>query len=111
MSLGLRHLRKRKKAQKVERFPNRSFVLKETLDLLIYPVAILAPLALLPQVIALYTTRDASSLALPTWFILGVLNIIWIFYGRVHREVPIVLTNAALALLNFAVAVGILLYR
>jgi uncharacterized protein with PQ loop repeat len=85
-------------------------VLKNALDLLIYPVAIAAPLALFPQVLQVYQTKDASSLALPTWLILGLLNIIWVFYGVVHKESPIVLTNAILALLNFAVVAGIVLY-
>lgn len=84
--------------------------LKSALDLLIYPVAIAAPLALLPQVLHVFNTQDVGSLALPTWLILGILNVVWVFYGSVHKERPIVLTNAILALLNFAVVVGILLY-
>ncbi|MBP9711120.1 MAG: hypothetical protein KBD50_02600 [Candidatus Pacebacteria bacterium] len=109
MSLGVRHVSKRRKAR-LAGLPTRSSVLKNALDLLIYPVAIAAPLALFPQVLQVYQTKDASSLALPTWLILGILNVVWMFYGVVHKERPIVLTNVMLALLNFAVVVGIVLY-
>lgn len=86
-------------------------MLKTALDIIIYPVAVLAPVALLPQVVQLYVTKDASSLALPTWLVLGLLNLVWFYYGLVHKERPIIITNAMLAVLNFAVVVGILLYR
>lgn len=99
MSLGVRHVSKRRKAG-----------FKHGLDLLIYPVAIAAPLALLPQVIQVFKTQDASSLSLPTWLILGILNLVWLLYGFVHRDKPIMLTNAILAVLNFVIVAGIMLY-
>ena len=110
MSLGVRHVTRRKKAR-LKGFPTRESVLKNALDILIYPVAIGAPLALLPQVIKLYTTQDPSGLALSTWLILALLNLVWLLYGRVHREHPIVLTNLMLGALNFAIVFGILLFR
>ncbi len=86
-------------------------MLKILLDMLIYPVAIAAPLALVPQVWQLYATHNVSGLSLPTWAALGILNIVWIFYSVVHRERPVLLTNAALMVLNFAIALGTLLYQ
>lgn len=99
MSLGVRHISRRRKAG-----------LKHALDILIYPVAIAAPLALLPQVLHVYQTKDVGSLSFPTWFILGFLNLVWLVYGFVHKDKPIMLTNAMLAVLNFAIVVGIILY-
>jgi MtN3 and saliva related transmembrane protein len=109
MSLGVRHISRRRKSR-LSGLPTRGSILKNALDLLIYPVAIAAPLALLPQVIQIYQTRDTGSLALPTWFILGSLNLVWLVYGLVHRDKPIMLTNLMLACMNFAVVVGIVLY-
>ncbi|OGC88374.1 hypothetical protein A2419_00500 [Candidatus Adlerbacteria bacterium RIFOXYC1_FULL_48_26] len=80
------------------------------MDLLIYIAAFVGPLALLPQVINVYATRDTSGLFLPTWCMFGVLNFLWILYGRVHKEKPIVITNTALMVLNFSVAAGIVLF-
>ncbi|MCC7500774.1 hypothetical protein IT396_03150 [Candidatus Nomurabacteria bacterium] len=108
MSLGLRH-RYRRKKEKTEK-ENRLTVWQLSLDTLIYPAAVLAPLALVPQVWHIYATQNASSLSLPTWALLGCLNILWLLYGRAHKETPIVLTNSALMVLNFSMALGILLY-
>lgn len=100
MSLGVRHVSRRRRAG-----------IKHAFDLLIYPVAVAAPLALLPQVIQVYKTQDTGSLALPTWLVLGTLNLVWLIYGFVHRDKPIMLTNIMLACMNFAVVFGIYLYN
>src|SRR3989338_7497972 len=107
MSLGVRHVSRRRKAR-LAGLPTRTSVIKTALDVIIYPVAIAAPLALLPQVIQVYKTQDVSSLSLPTWLILGILNIVWLLYGFVHRDKPIMLTNAILAVLNFVIVAAIL---
>lgn len=112
MSLGVRHVaRRQKKVRRAKGFPTRASVLKDALDILIYPVAIVGPLALLPQVIKLYTVQDASGFALSTWLILGLFNLVWLYYGVVHKERPIVATNIMLAFLNFSIVFGILLFR
>jgi len=110
MSLGVRHISRRRKARAKSASVGAS-TLKRALDVLIYPIAVVGPLALLPQVIKLYTTQDSGSLSLPTWLILGLLNLTWLFYGLVHKEQPIVLTNLILVVLNFSIVFGILLYR
>ncbi len=108
--LGLRHYQRRKKAPPKEPFSLGKSLLKNALDLLIYPAAIASPLALLPQALNLYATHDAHSLVLATWAILGCLNILWLLYGIVHKEWPIIITNAALMVLNFSIMFGVLLY-
>lgn len=102
MSLDLTHLHRRKKLGK--RFGG-------ALDKAVYGAAIIAPFALVPQIIQLYTTKDAGVLSLPTWAILGTVNCLWLVYGIYHRESPITITNALLALFNFTIVLGILLYR
>lgn len=103
--------RRQKKVRRIKGLPTRASVLKDALDILIYPIAIGAPLALLPQVIKLYTSHDANGLALSTWLILGLFNLVWLWYGMVHKERPIVTTNVMLAVMNFAVVFGILAFR
>src|SRR3989344_4113641 len=98
MSLGVRHVSRRRKTR-LAGLPTRTSVIKTALDVIIYPVAIAAPLALLPQVIQVYKTQDVSSLSLPSWFIFGILNLAWLVYGWVHKERPIIITNIMLAVL------------
>jgi uncharacterized protein with PQ loop repeat len=108
--LGLRHYQRRKKNPE-SGFPTKRSVMRTALDLLIYPAAIASPLALLPQAVTLYATHAASGLVFSTWVVLGLLNLLWLVYGRVHHELPIIITNTALMAINFAIAIGILLYR
>ncbi|KKW09416.1 MAG: hypothetical protein UY47_C0017G0003 [Parcubacteria group bacterium GW2011_GWB1_49_7] len=111
MSNGLHHLHTRKRLYKnLERYPHPS-ALKRTLDHAMYFVAIITPLVLLPQVLQVFTTKDAGGLSLQTWFLLGCINILWILYGLVHREPPIYVSNFLVGILNFAVVYGIFLYR
>lgn len=76
-----------------------------------YGIAMVTPLALLPQVIRVFADKTAAGLSLETWLLLGCLNVLWMLYGLVHREPPIYLANFFVAFLNFAVVYGILLYR
>ncbi len=80
-------------------------------DFLMYGIGVMAPLALLPQVIHVYSYKDAAGLSLTTWLLLGTINTLWVVYGWLHRAYPILLANLGMALLNFIIVVGIFLYR
>ncbi|KKW20103.1 MAG: hypothetical protein UY63_C0001G0008 [Parcubacteria group bacterium GW2011_GWA2_51_10] len=75
-----------------------------------YGAAIAAPVALMPQVWTLYSQKNASGLALPTWVALGLINILWVLYSFAHREPPLGIANALFAMLNFSIVAGILIY-
>ena len=100
-NLVLRHVAKRKSYKKLQRLT----------DKLIYAVAIISPLALLPQVYSVYATHSVGGLALSTWATFTVLNTLWVLYGVVHRQWPIIIMNALLAMLDVAIVVGICMYR
>jgi uncharacterized protein with PQ loop repeat len=102
MSLGFKHLRKRTK-------PNKNF--NKGLDVVMYCVAIISPLAVLPQVYEVFSTKSAGSLSLPTWLTLACINLVWVFYGIYHHDKPITVTNVLVAIVDFSVVAGILLYR
>ncbi len=109
--VSFHHVHIRKRIYKnLEKYPNPRFF-KRVLDYVMYFVAVAAPLALLPQVLQLFETRDVSSLSLPTWTLLCCINLIWTLYGLVHKEVPITIANGLMAILNGTVVYGILLYR
>src|SRR3990167_8089206 len=98
MKGGMHHLHVRKRMYtKLEPYP--------------HPVAIVAPIALLPQVLSVYSTKNVSGLVVFPWIFLGCMHILWVFYGTIHRELPLVLTSIFFALMNFSLLVGILLYR
>lgn len=79
-------------------------------DYMMIVVGLLAPLALLPQVITLYTLRDAEGLAIQTWELLFMINVLWAVYSVKHREIPLLIMSSALALLDAVIVCGIVLY-
>lgn len=110
-TVSLHHLHTRKRIYKnLETYPNPNFF-KRNLDYVMVVVAVAGPLALLPQVLHIFQTQDASSLSLITWGLFCSMNLIWIVYGLVHKDTPILITHSLFILLNGSVAYGIWLYH
>jgi len=108
--LGFHHLRSRVLIGKdLEPFPARNSW-KRFLDHLMYGVGVFGPLALLPQVVQIYTMKDASGISLASWALLAFFNILWVLYGIVHKDKPIIIAHVLFAILNALVAVGALMY-
>ena len=111
MQGGLHHHHVRRRIYKnLETFPSES-ALKRTVDVLMYGVAIVMPLALVPQVLQVFMTHDVAGLSLVTWAVLGVVSFCWVLYGILHKEWPIIIANGCMCVLDFAVVAGIVLYR
>jgi uncharacterized protein with PQ loop repeat len=75
-----------------------------------YGVGILAPFALVPQILQIYTTRSSAGLSLLTWILLALINMLWALYGAVHKDTHIFFANAFIVLFDIVIVVGILLY-
>jgi uncharacterized protein with PQ loop repeat len=75
-----------------------------------YGVGIVAPLALVPQILEVYSTKSGAGLALPTWSLFVAFNILWTIYGILHKDIHILFANALMILFNGTVVLGILLY-
>lgn len=71
---------------------------------------VLGPLASAPQVLAVYTEKDASGLVAASWGAWAVMNITWILYGLAHRDLPIAVTYTLWFFINMSMCVGALLY-
>ena len=106
----MHHLHVRKRIYtSLEQFPHPKASIR-MFDYLMYAVGLLAPLALLPQVIHLFVYQNAAGLSLPTWCALGVINLLWAIYGDIHKDRLIFLSNTLIAGLDAAMVVGILWY-
>lgn len=107
---GFHHVRARvHSVQGLEPFPATN-AWKRFLDYLMYGVGIFAPLALVPQILQIYTTKSSVGLSLPTWALLTVFNILWVIYGATHKDTHIFFASMLMALFNLVVVVGILVY-
>ncbi len=107
---GFHHLRARARITRgLEPFPSKN-KMKRALDRLMYVVGIFAPVALVPQILQIYTTKSAEGLSLSTWLLLSLFNIFWATYGVVHKDKHIIFANMLMALFNGIIAAGVLLY-
>lgn len=93
----------------LEPFPSKN-ALKRFLDYLMYVVGICAPIALVPQILQIYSTHSAVGISLLTWILLACINMLWAFYGVVHKDKHIIFANAFMVLFDLALIIGILLY-
>jgi len=107
---GIYHLHKRKRQQKkLAPIPHPEPV-KKFLDSIIYIVCIITPMMVLPQVWKIWAYQNATGISLITYVGLIVANIIWIVYGVVHKEKPIIVLYISFFVVNSAIAIGRILY-
>ena len=60
----------------------------------------------LPQVIRSWRTRQTRDLSLGMFALLATASSLWIIYGALTSDWPVILTNAAMVALNGALAVA-----
>jgi MtN3 and saliva related transmembrane protein len=65
----------------------------------------------LPQVIRTWRTRRTRDLSLGMFALLSTASSLWMVYGAVTADWPVVLTNAGMVALNGALAVAKVRYR
>jgi MtN3 and saliva related transmembrane protein len=65
----------------------------------------------LPQVIRTWQTQQTRDLSLGMFTLLTTASTLWIIYGAVTADWPIILTNAGMVALNGALVVAKVRYR
>lgn len=104
------HLHKRKrKHENLEKFPHPNTWVR-LLDKSIYAVGILLPFMVSVQAFKIWHEKNAESIALPTFVALTFGNALWVVYGFVHKEPPILITHLLFTLVNIAIVLGTILY-
>ncbi|MDP2651625.1 MAG: SemiSWEET family transporter [bacterium] len=93
----------------LEPFPSKN-AWKRYLDYMMYGVGFIAPLALVPQILQLYTSKSSVGLSLSTWVLFVGVNSLWALYGAVHKDKQLFLANILVMLFNLTVVIGILMY-
>jgi MtN3 and saliva related transmembrane protein len=65
----------------------------------------------LPQVVRAWRTKRTRDLSLGTFALLVTAGTLWMVYGALARDWPVVATNGGMVALNAALAVAKLRYR
>lgn len=110
---GLHHIHERKDLYRhLAPYPHpETSPLRRWFDHFIIVIGIISPLLALPQIIQIWVNRDAGGVSFITWGGLTITSIFWIIYGCLHKETPIIVAYVLSAIVNAAVALGVLLYR
>lgn len=107
---GLHYFHIRKKIhQKHEPYPH-AHKFKNFIDKIIYPVGIIGPLMTIPQLVKIWVGQDATGVSIISWSAYLVIAIFWLFYGTIHKEWPIILSNVLWILMDVAIVLGIFYY-
>jgi MtN3 and saliva related transmembrane protein len=57
-----------------------------------------------PQVITTYKTRDVSGISLPTYVIITLGLALWLLYGILKHDLPLIVANSMMVVLTFSIA-------
>ena len=71
----------------------------------------LTTISFVPQVIKIYRTKDAKDLSLVTFCIFSCGVLMWLIYGILVHEWPIILANGITLILIFAIIAMKIKYR
>ena len=110
MTEVLHHYHKRKRIhQRFEPIPH-PVKWKRFLDKIIYAVGVAGPVITIPQIIKIWTEKDASGVSEIAWIGYTVLAMIWLLYGIAHKEKPIIVTYSVVIVANGIVSIGAVIY-
>jgi len=76
-----------------------------------YFAGVLTVSSFLPQVIRTFRIRQTEHLSLGMFALLVAASSLWIVYGAVTNDWPVILTNAGMVAMNGALAMAKLRYR
>ena len=76
-----------------------------------YFAGILTVGSFLPQVIRTWKSRQTGDLSLGMFAILATASSLWIVYGAITSDWPVILTNTGMVIMNGSLAAAKLRYR
>jgi uncharacterized protein with PQ loop repeat len=110
MNIGRHHQHLRKRVySNMEEYPHPD-KLKNFVDKLVYFAGIVGVLMTLPQIWLIYFGKTAVGLSLISWISYWIIGMIWLFYGIIHKERPIIVLNIMWFFLYLAIIIGIFIY-
>lgn len=108
--LTLRHLHLRKRGHpELEPYPHPDRQ-KRIADKMVYLASILTPVMTLPQVYNVWINGNVKGISVIAWGFYAIASAIWLWYGILHKEKPLIVLNAFMFVLNSLVAIGAIIY-
>jgi len=109
-SHGKHHLNSRKRLYKnLPIYPHKD-KLKNYVDRLIYIMATVMPIFTVTQVFKIWYYQNAAGVSLIAWSAYFFATVIWLAYGILHEEKPIIYSNGIAMVINFSIVLGTIFY-
>lgn len=103
------HLRKRiYRAHEPYPHPNKHV---RRVDEFAYVVGVFSPLMTLPQLYTIYIEKNAAGISLVSWCAFAVGSLFWLYYGILHKEKPIIISQMLWVTCQILIVIGTALYR
>ncbi len=67
--------------------------------------------AFIPQAIKVIRTKDTRSLSLPMYIIFTVGVLLWLIYGILVKDIPVIAANIITSVFSAIILVSIIVYR
>ncbi|MFA5796619.1 MAG: PQ-loop domain-containing transporter [Candidatus Woesearchaeota archaeon] len=107
---GMHHLQVRKRIHKnLEEYPHPN-PLKRFVDILVYIASFAGIILTLPQILLIWVNHQTAGVSIISWTTYTINGLIWVGYGILHKEKPLIVINSAAFLMNLAVVIGVILY-
>lgn len=90
--------------------PTVSFKKNDFLEHAMLVIAIIEPLSSVPQIIKIYTSKDAHSLSLLSCILYMATSILWLVYAIRLKNLPLIASSAMWSASEAILIIGILLY-
>jgi MtN3 and saliva related transmembrane protein len=75
------------------------------LDILGLVASVFTTSSFVPQVWRTWKTRDVSGISLPTYLIITIGLALWLIYGILRGDLPLIVANAVMVVLTGAITV------
>ena len=95
--------------QRFFRYPSL-FKINKIYDKIIYIAVFLGPILNMPQLFKIWITRDATGVSFVSWMGFSIISVVWLGYGILHKDKPILIMNFALMIIQALIAIGTLIY-
>lgn len=108
MSLGHRHQSLRRRGLLATLAKPKQLVY--SIDTLAYVVSILSLLFTVDQVRIIWIEHNASGVSFLSWVFYTVSALVWLFYGIIHTDRVITITNFLWVTFSFFIVIGVIMY-
>ena len=104
----IHHIQKRKK-QKLHPYPSNNNLIRGV-DSMVYIAGLAIPGLTFIQAYKIWAEKDAAGVSFAAYAGFIVANIVWLSYGVIHKQRPIILMYILLIIFNASVVAGTIMY-